>query len=125
MVTAGQAKRSIFYRQKIFGNSMLIIWSLLQTISAHAQVSAERVEGLRDNTPRWHAITGARLVLAPGKVIEKGTLVMRDGVIVAVGADVAIPAGARIWKRDGHTLYAGFVDLSSTVGLPSAHRPRP
>lgn len=124
MVTAGHAEHSIFNRQKIFGNSMLIIWSLLQTISANAQVSAERVEGLRDNTPRWHAITGARLVLAPGKVIEKGTLVMRDGVIVAVGADVAIPAGARIWKRDGHTVYAGFVDLSSNVGLPAALRAR-
>jgi hypothetical protein len=32
-------------------------------------------------TPRVHAITGARIVLSPGQVIERGTIVIRDGVI--------------------------------------------
>jgi len=36
-------------------------------------------------TPRVHAITNARVVVAPGQVIERGTVVMRDGIIVAVG----------------------------------------
>jgi hypothetical protein len=58
-------------------------------LNVHAQVGADRIEGLRDNTPRWHAITGARIVVSPDKVIEKGTLVMRDGVVTAVGANVA------------------------------------
>lgn len=123
MATAWNAKRVVF---NIFNERALIGFcvalGMFQATTASAQVSAERVEGLRDNTPRWHAIAGARLVLAPGKVIEKGTLVMRDGVIVAVGADIAVPAGARIWKLDGRTVYAGFVDLSGTVGLPSALR---
>jgi len=90
--------------------------------SAHAQVGADRIEGLRDNTPRWHAITGARIVVSPDKVIEKGTLVMRDGVVTAVGANVAVPAGARVWKLDGRTVYAGFIDLASNVGVPAALR---
>jgi imidazolonepropionase-like amidohydrolase len=90
--------------------------------SAHAQVGADRIEGLRDNTPRWHAITGVRIVVSPDKVIEKGTLVMRDGVVTAVGANVAVPAGARVWKLDGRTVYAGFIDLASNVGVPTALR---
>ncbi len=91
--------------------------------AGHAQTTTERPDGQRENTPRWHALTGARLVLAPGQVVENGTLVLRDGVIVAAGRDVAVPAGARVWKLDGRTVYAGFIDLASTLGVPAAMRP--
>ncbi len=103
----------------------LLMAGTISLQSAHAQISSERSEGLRDNTPRWHAITGARIVIAPGKVIERGTLVMRDGRVTAVGADVVAPAGARVWKLDGRTVYAGFVDLNSSIGVPASLRPTP
>lgn len=61
-------------------------------------------------TPRVHAITGARIVTAPGHVIERGTIVIRDGVIVAVGAAVTPPADARIWEADSLTIYPGLID---------------
>jgi len=67
------------------------------------------VEGLRQNTPRVHALTGARIVVAPGRIVEKGTVVVRDGVIEAVG-DVKAPADARVWDLEGKTIYAGFID---------------
>jgi imidazolonepropionase-like amidohydrolase len=92
-------------------------------LPASAQQTANRIEGLRDHTPRWHVLTDARIVLAPGRVIERGTLVMRDGVIVSVGADANIPAGARVWKMEGKTLYAGMIDLASQVGVPGTMRP--
>jgi len=86
-------------------------------------------------TPRVHALTGARIVTAPGQVIERGTLVMRDGLIVAVGANVAIPADARVWKADSLTIYPGLIDafaISSTAstrpqGTPggAGRRPQP
>ncbi len=90
--------------------------------NAHAQVGADRIEGLRDNTPRWHAITGARIVVSPDKIIDRGVLVMRDGVVTAMGANVVVPAGARVWKLDGRTIYAGFIDLASNVGVPASLR---
>jgi imidazolonepropionase-like amidohydrolase len=105
-----------------FALSGLLTGAIGISPSVHAQVGADRIEGLRDNTPRWHAITGARIVVSPDKVIEKGTLVMRDGVVTAVGANVAVPAGARVWKLDGRTVYAGFIDLASNVGVPTALR---
>ena len=95
----------------------------LPVTPANAQVSSNRQDGLRDNTPRWHAITGARIIVAPGKVIENGTLVMRDGRITAVGADVVVPSGARVWKLDGRSIYAGFIDVASLVGVPTSMRP--
>src|SRR5262249_21936907 len=61
-------------------------------------------------TPRVHAIRNARIVTGPGNVIARGTIVMRDGLITAVGANVAIPADARIWEGDSLTIYPGLID---------------
>lgn len=99
---------------------------LLQPLTpAFAQSGTTRVEGLRDHTPRHHAITGAKLVLAPGKVVENGVLVLKDGRIVAAGANVPVPAGARVWNLPGRVVYPGFIDLASNVGVPVAARARP
>ena len=78
--------------------------------------------------PRVVAIQGAKLVTAPGQVIEGGTLVIRDGMIVAVGQDVAIPAGAVIIPGKGLVVYPGFIDamceakLKPSVPGPNAGR---
>lgn len=78
---------------------------------AHAAESETRPpEGLRSNTPALHALVDARIVVSPTQVIERGTLVIDRGRIVAVGADVAAPAGARVWKLAGKTLYPGLID---------------
>jgi imidazolonepropionase-like amidohydrolase len=107
---------------RYFVSRGLLVVVIGMSPSVHAQVGADRIEGLRDNTPRWHAITGARIVVSPDKIIDRGVLVMRDGVVTAVGANVAVPAGARVWKLDGRTVYAGFIDLASNVGVPSSLR---
>ncbi|WMW79352.1 amidohydrolase family protein [Undibacterium cyanobacteriorum] len=90
------------------------------SLSAQAQTSTSRVEGLRENNPSWHALTGARVVTAPGKVVENGTVVLREGVIVSVTPNGPIPAGARVWKLDGRTIYPGFIDMVSAIGVPSS-----
>ncbi len=61
-------------------------------------------------TPRVHAFIHARIQVEPGRVLEDATLVVRDGVIAAVGRDVRPPADARIWDCSGRTLYPGFVE---------------
>lgn len=80
-------------------------------------------------TPRVHAIVGARIVTAPGQVIEHGTIVMRDGLITAVGAHVAIPADARVWNADSLTVYPGLIDayvapVTAPAARPAAGGPR-
>ena len=52
--------------------------------------------GLRNNLPQVHALVNARIVTAPGLKISRGTVVVRDGMIVAVGAAVKVPADARV-----------------------------
>lgn len=69
--------------------------------------------------PGVHALTGARIVQAPGQVIESGTLVIRDGLIEAVGAEVEIPAEARIWELEGASLYPGLIESFYPLSLPT------
>src|SRR5512145_573929 len=92
---------------------LILFWSAALVF---AQTSP--TDGMRDNTPKVHALTNARIVVAPGQVIEKGTVVVRNGVIEAAGATVSPPADARVWDLAGHTIYPGLIETYSNIGLP-------
>ncbi|MGB9609689.1 MAG: amidohydrolase, partial [Bryobacteraceae bacterium] len=68
----------------------------------------------------WTAIRGARIVPVNGPVIEKGTVLIRNGVIAAVGPQVDVPASAWVIDGNGLTVYPGLIDALSTWGLPQA-----
>ncbi|MBP6444089.1 MAG: amidohydrolase family protein [Gemmatimonadales bacterium] len=72
------------------------------------------------NAPAAYAITNARLVPVSSPAIDQGTVVIRGGLIVAVGATVAVPADARVIDGTGLTVYPGLIDGFGTLGLPSA-----
>lgn len=73
-----------------------------------------------------YAIRDARIVTVSGPVIEKGTIVIRDGLIEAVGPDAKIPADAKSLDGSGLTVYPGFIDSLTNLGLPApAPRPTP
>jgi hypothetical protein len=62
-----------------------------------------------------HALTQVRIVQGPGRLVERGTVVIRDGIIEAVGASVVPPPDARIWEMDSLTVYPGLIDLAVPV----------
>ena len=66
---------------------------------------------------RTYAITDARLVTLTGQVIENGTVVLRGGLIEALGTDVSPPADAVLIDGNGMTVYPGFIDAYSQAGL--------
>lgn len=63
------------------------------------------------------AITNARIVTVSGPVIEKGSVLVEKGRIAAVGAALALPAGATVIDAAGRTLYPGLFDALSSIGL--------
>lgn len=65
-----------------------------------------------------YAITNARIVPVSGAVIERGTVVIRNGLIAAVGAQVSAPADARVIDGTGLTIYPGLIDANTTLGIP-------
>src|SRR5438876_81073 len=88
---------------------------LVAHYTAAAPPSTTPVTGLRENTPAVYALTNVRIVPEPGQTIEKGTIVVRDGVIEAVGPDVKPPADARVVDLAGKTAYAGLIDAYGEI----------
>lgn len=66
---------------------------------------------------RSYAITQATVVQGPGRKIEKGTVLIKDGLITAVGQNLTIPSDAIQVKGDSLFVYAGFIDGLSRVGV--------
>lgn len=66
------------------------------------------------------AITNARIFTVSGATIERGTVVLRNGLIESVGANARIPADARVIDGAGLTVYPGFFDAYTNLGLQSA-----
>ena len=81
--------------------------------------------GARADAPHIYAITGARLVTAAGAPIDSGTIVIRNGVIEAVGAGVQAPADAMVIDGDGMTVYPGLIDMGNATGLDVETNPAP
>ena len=72
------------------------------------------------NDPVAIAFKGAKVVTQPGQVIENGTVVVRNGLIESVGADLEIPFDAKVIDCQGMVIYAGFIDSGTTKGLPDS-----
>lgn len=63
------------------------------------------------------ALTGGTIHTITNGVIRNGTILFENGVISAVGADVAVPAGARRVDVTGKHIYPGLIDAYSAMGL--------
>ena len=63
------------------------------------------------------AITGGKVFPVTSPPIERGTVLIKDGRIVAVGADLAVPAGATQIDATGKWVTPGLVDVNTELGL--------
>lgn len=70
------------------------------------------------------AIVNARIVPAPGQLIERGTILIEKGRITAVGTDVQLPPQVERISADGLTVYPGFIDATTNAGI-TAQEPAP
>jgi imidazolonepropionase-like amidohydrolase len=63
------------------------------------------------------AITNAKVYTVSGPSIDKGTIIIRDGVIVAVGTQVQVPAGAQTIDATGKVVTPGLINSLTEVGV--------
>src|SRR5688500_10500131 len=91
--------------------SALVLFVSAVFISSFADAQRSAIE--------TYAITNARIVTGSGPVIERGTIVIRDGLISAVGPNVTVPADARVIDGSGMTVYPGLIDSNTSLGLPA------
>jgi imidazolonepropionase-like amidohydrolase len=111
-----------FYRIPRQGLMLLLSWL---SITAFAQEEVKLVP-----VTRTYAITDATIVQGPGRKIDKGTILIKNGLIQGVGKNLSIPSDAVVIKADSMYAYAGFIDGFSRVGVikpkeePNRERPK-
>jgi imidazolonepropionase-like amidohydrolase len=67
--------------------------------------------------PSVIALTHAKIFTLAGAPIENGTLLIRDGKIATVGANVEVPAGAQVIDAKGLQIYPGLFDPITQMGM--------
>jgi imidazolonepropionase-like amidohydrolase len=95
---------------------MMLVHSLMlgaRMLTAAALVAATCLP-LRGQTI---AITGGRVFPVSGPAIEGGTVIVTNGRITAVGANVTIPAGAQRIDATGKWVTPGFINSSTQLGV--------
>lgn len=63
------------------------------------------------------AITGGRVLTGTGTTVDDGTVIVRDGKIVAVGSGLAVPAGATVVDARGKVVTPGLINSYTTIGV--------
>jgi imidazolonepropionase-like amidohydrolase len=85
-----------------------VLFFLLFAAAAHA------------DAPGVYAITGGTVHPVSGPEIANGIVIIRNGLIEAVGANVAVPPDATVIDAKGSHVYPGLFDAQTTLGLPAA-----
>jgi imidazolonepropionase-like amidohydrolase len=94
-----------------------------------AEVEFAPLPWLAEQSPRWTppetpavALRGGTVMTAAGRTIERGVVVLEDGVVRAVGSEseVTIPAGATVVDVTGRFVTPGIIDSHSHMGVYAA-----
>jgi imidazolonepropionase-like amidohydrolase len=93
--------------------------AVLAALLLAAPAVAQKPSELR---PTCYAVKDAKVVVEPGTVLPKATVVVREGVITGVGEGVPVPPDAAVTDGKGLTVYAGFVDAGSPRGYDAELR---
>jgi len=76
-----------------------------------------QTNAIRTATRGVLAITNAKIIPVTRPPIDRGTIVIRDGIIADLGAGVAVPTGAQVIDAAGAEVYPGWINAQTTMGL--------
>lgn len=83
---------------------------------AKAQEYFPNNESISNKYDYYTAFTNAKIYVSPKEIIEKGTLLIYKGKVIAVGNSVTIPKNAVILESTGKTIYPSFIDIYTSFG---------
>ena len=99
-------KNQLVFLAALLGLTLLGIYSFPLPATAQTEDKAEVT-----------AIVGARIVPVTGPVIESGSILIKNGRIADLGANISIPSGAKVIEARGLVAYPGMIDSYSWLGL--------
>lgn len=89
--------------------ALVLCWT---TLAAFAQEEVKLAP-----VTRTYAITHVNIIQGPGRKVDMGTVIIRNGIIQNVGKNLSIPSDAIVIKADSMYVYAGFIDGYSRAGV--------
>ncbi|MBN4047162.1 amidohydrolase family protein [bacterium AH-315-P13] len=100
----------------------LILMMFLCSISIIAQEHFPKNDGVKSENTNYTVFTNAKIYVTPTQVIENGTLLIKDGKVVASGTSVTIPNNSVVIDVSGKSIYPSFIDMYSGFGLEKPKR---
>ncbi|WP_335974759.1 amidohydrolase family protein [Gaetbulibacter jejuensis] len=100
----------------------LTILTFLCCFSFYAQEYFPKNDGVVATNTNYTAFTNAKIYVTPTQVIENGTLLIKDGKVVATGTSVSIPKNTKIINVSGKSIYPSFIDIYSDFGIKAPER---
>lgn len=102
--------------------TVLTLMTFMCSFSLLAQEYFPKNDGVSTKNTNYTAITNAKIYVTPTQIIEKGTLLIKDGKVVASGASVSIPKNATQIDATGKSIYPSFIDMYSDFGIEKPKR---
>ena len=94
---------------------------LMITYGANAQETFPH-NGTSNPNHSIYAFVNAKIIVDPEQTYDNGTLVIKDGLIAAVGTKINIPKGAIIVDLKGKSIYPSLIDAYTTYGIPEVKK---
>ena len=96
---------------------VLLLCILFSFINVSAQEYFPKNDGVKSKNSNYTAFTNAKIYSTPTQIIEKGTLLIKEGKVVNVGVGITIPKNATIIDLNGKSIYPSFIDAYSNFGV--------
>jgi imidazolonepropionase-like amidohydrolase len=79
-------------------------------------------DGVKTENTSYQAFTNAKIHVTPTQIVENGTLLIKNGKVVASGNQVTIPKNTTVIDLKGKNIYPSFIDMYSTFGIKKPER---
>jgi imidazolonepropionase-like amidohydrolase len=97
--------------------ALLLLFLSVFLTKTYAQDYFPVNESVHNKNKNYTVFTNATIYVTPTQKIEKGTLLIQDGKVVAVGNAVSIPKNAITIDLAGKTIYPSFIDIYTSFGI--------
>ena len=97
--------------------TLLLLFLSMFLTKIHAQDYFPVNESVHNKIKNYTVFTNATIYVTPTQKIEKGTLLIQDGKVVAVGNTISIPKNSITIDLTGKTIYPSFIDIYTSFGV--------
>ena len=108
---------NINFNLKVFSSLFYLVFCITSISFGQSDPTGER------RVTGTFAITNATITTSPGKTQKGATIIIKNGLIDAIGSNIRIPVEAQVFKGDSMFVYPGFIDGASSIGISRPTEP--